>query len=130
MLEKYEDQDFLLEITDGICYVSYKKDCVVTKDVSEKSIIERIRISNGKSLPVLLDTRNVKYWTMDSRNNSMKGHAYHLIEYTAIVFKSATFKIIWDFTVRLFPTPITHKSFLDFEEAKSWLIEDANKKES
>ena len=119
---RYEDQNVLLYIEDEILVAKYKSNCIVTKEVSETAISERIKLSNHKSYKVLGDFRFVKYWTMDSRNNSMKERAYDLVSCAAIVVNSKIIRIIWGFTVRLFPMPVPNKIFKDIESAKAWLI--------
>lgn len=121
-MRKYEDQNVILYIENGILYSIYKEGCIVTKEVSNRVISERIRLSKGVSYPVIADIQGVKYWTMGSRNSDMKEDAYKLISCAAIVIKSKLIRITWDFTVRLFPMPVPNKIFNEIEEARKWIV--------
>ena len=118
---RFEDNDVLIELKDGIMYVIFKKDVIVTKSLSEKIISERIKMSENISYPVLTDGRNLKYWTMESRNNDMKKEAYHLISFTAMVINSKPIRIMLDFAVKYLPMPIESRVFNDFNKAEEWL---------
>ena len=117
----YEDSDIFMELKEGIFYVSVKQDVLVDASVGERLVLERIKICNGISYPVILDVRGAKYWTMNSRNKHMQGNAFDCISFAAVVLGNKAVKIIWDFAVKLFPMPIKNKIFVNLEEAQQWV---------
>jgi hypothetical protein len=121
---RYEDSDILIEVKNGIFYVSVKKDVLVGASVGDRLVFERLKIANGVSYPVILDVRTARYWTMDSRNSHMKGQAFDCIDFAAIIISSTALRIIWDFAVKIFPMPIKYKIFNEMEEAEAWVQEE------
>jgi len=121
MSEYYGDKNFEMYLSKGIMYSVPKAGCIITKDVSEAMILERIKISKEVSYTVILDSRLVKYWTMDSRNNNMKANAYVLVKCAAIVIKSKAVKVMWNYAIRLFAVPVPSKVFNELEQAQVWV---------
>lgn len=123
-MNSYEDQFVELYIRGGVFYAVFKEGCIITKEVSANMIEKRLAMSKGKVYPILVDGRNVKYWTMDSRNNHMKDHSYDLIEISAMVLNSSI-KVIFSFALRLFPAPVKSKFFSSVEDAQAWIGEES-----
>ena len=117
----YEDVNYSLVLQDGIMVGEIKEGVVINKDVSAIMIRERLRLSEGKSYPVILDGRKAKYWTMSSRNNYMKELSYDLITAAAVILSSPIMKVIWNYTTKLFPPPVPLKVFPERESAIEWL---------
>ena len=123
----FEDNDIRVEIKDGIMYNLYKNGVIIDKEVTSKMISERMKLSNGQSYPLISNASEAKYWTLSSRNNDMKAHAFELIDYAALVVPTSIGSSLWNFTIKLFPPPILIKVFYDVKQAEEWIISKRNK---
>ena len=116
-----QDQ-FIVFKKDGIVYGVYQKGCVVDEPLLRKAIALRIEASEGIPRPILVDGRDVKYWSWESRKIGFLPDANkHVIAY-AFLLNSSIITTIVKWAFKMFPTPgIPRKIFTNEAEAIKWL---------
>jgi hypothetical protein len=111
---------FYLE--DGIVHCIYYQGITIDLKIVAKAIEHRITVSEGRSYPVLIDVRGVKYWTQDAKKYSMSSKgALNLISASALLVDSLPLKISVNWAIKFFPTEIPMKVFTNKEKALNWL---------
>ncbi|MDP2161557.1 MAG: hypothetical protein Q8K02_13815 [Flavobacterium sp.] len=55
----YENEYALFWVEDGILFFEYKPEVILTLDVAQRIVADRIRFQNEKSYPVLCDIRGI-----------------------------------------------------------------------
>jgi hypothetical protein len=110
---------FYLE--DGIVHCIYYQGITIDLKIVIKAIEHRISVSKGKSYPVLIDARGVKYWTQDAKKYSMAKDSFYLISAIAPLVDSLPLKISVNWAMKIFPPAVPMKVFTSRDEALNWL---------
>ena len=107
---------------EGIVYGIYTKDAVVDEALLRFAIARRIETCEGIPRPILIDGRDAKYWTWESRKIGFLPDANKDVKAYAFLLNSSIITTIVKWTFKMFPTPgIPRKIFTNEEEAIKWL---------
>lgn len=109
-------------IKEGIIFCVYhKSDLIVDIEVMKNVIKRRIEIADGKSYPILIDARDVKYWTLEARKYGLSNEAHKNAIAYATLLNSSIARTIVNWALKIFPVPMPNKLFNNDEEALRWL---------
>jgi hypothetical protein len=110
---------FYLE--NGIVHCIYYRDITIDLKTVTQAIEHRIAVSKGRSYPVLIDARGVKYWTRDAKKYSMSKDSFYLISAIAPLVDSLPLQISVNWAIKIFPTGTPIKVFTNRDKALNWL---------
>ena len=117
---KINNDKFQMWIEDGVCYIVVLTDSF-TLEMAKECVRERMRISGGKSYPMLSDSRNVVDFEKEAREYlALNDHVLNL-NAGAILIKNQLQKILGNFFLFINKPPVPTRLFTDSEEALVWL---------
>jgi hypothetical protein len=106
----------------GIVHCIYNQNITIDLETITEAIQHRVSLSEGKSRPVLIDARGIKYWTRDAKKYSMSSKdALYLIKASAPLVNSMALKISINWAIKFFPSGVPMRVFNDKEIALNWL---------
>jgi|SRR6185437_13488464 len=117
---------------DGIIYCVIPANSIVDTEAVKGAIEKRIAIAEGISHPILIDARDVKYWTLESRKYSLSKEAHQCVKAYGILINSSIMRIIINWAIKIFPHSVPQKIFTSEEDAIRWLnqFKDRNERPS
>ena len=119
---QYEDEYICIKEENEVLICSYQPDTIIDKKVSDIMIQHRINHSKERDRLVVMDGRNVKYWTFSSRNSSMKELGFKYISKSCLILPSNSLLVVWKFISKILPPPIEIKVFTDYDKGVDWLL--------
>jgi len=113
-----------MKIEDGILLVKYTTNLEITLEIAKLCVAARLKLSNGKSYPMLADVRNIKNTTSDAKDYIAEGDGTKGINAGAFIVKNSFVKFLATMFVNLnlIKTPnLPAKLFTNEYDAKLWL---------
>lgn len=121
-LEKITTKTVTFFIENGILYSIYKSDADVHIEDLEINFIERKKLQNGVSMPVLLDVSKVWQFSDNARKFGVNSELVNLTKAMAIVTgKSTSVILLANSFLKLFKPKYPTKLFKSKEKAIKWL---------
>ena len=120
MEQQVKSENYNIEITNGILYVDALTENL-TFDIVDEMIKLRHKITNGKTLPILGDFKNVKYFPRDARERMADKDAGAGTYCAALVIRSPTQAVLFNFFNRIYKAPSPTKLFSDRSKAEDWI---------
>ncbi len=110
-------------VEDGIMFARYKPNVIVTKEIADKVVRERLEVSKGHSYPLCGDVTLAKKFTTEARNRLGEADTYQGIEALAIIQRTPFINAIVNFYLRISKmSPVPARAFRSVEAAKMWLL--------
>lgn len=104
-----------------ICYTRVKPSVDITLEMALENTQAVIKVTEGESLPMLVDIRNIKSITKEARDHfSMRGRKGH-VNAIAILMSSPVSKLIGNFFLGLNKPTVPTRLFTRQDNAISWL---------
>jgi hypothetical protein len=122
MRNNYYKDDFIeMWIEDGILYHVYPKDLEITLPVARHITQTRIKISEGKSWPLLTDARRLKSIDKDSRDFWAKDEGLQYLTAGVVLINSPILKLLGNAFIFIDKPTKPLKLFTNQEAALKWL---------
>lgn len=119
-VRKFKNNNIEMWLEDGIFHVVVLTDSF-SLDVAEQCVRERMRITQGKSYPMLSDSRNVSNFDKEARSFlSLDVHVLYLTA-GAILIESQLQKVLGNFFLHINKPSVPARLFTDREKALAWL---------
>lgn len=114
------DNEFLTtKIEDGILITEFKKGLVINLDIAQKLVNDRLKMQNGKSMPLLIIANGFKIDSHEARDY-MKKEGLQGMTAGCFVVNNYFEKIVVNFFLAVKPPPIPAKMFTNYNEAIEW----------
>lgn len=122
-LGSYEGKYFKLSVAEGILYVSYIGG-PITLDIAKDLVANRLKLTEGKVMPVLVNVVDVKGIDREARNYLSSDEGLIGLKAGAIVTNSAFTKHMANFFMKISfsKSKMPAKVFSSEDEAIAWLI--------
>ena len=108
-------------VEDGIFYIVHAEGNVITKEIAISHVQERLKLTEGITYPMFIDSRGVKYVTKEAREYLNKGDGVKYISAGAFFINSSVSKIIGNYYLKFTRPPIPARLFTDHDKALQWL---------
>ena len=112
---------------DGIFMSVFKPDLTITLAIAEELVQNRLKLSNGVSLPGLTDIRNLSKVENQATDYLASEEAHELVSATAILTYTPIQNLIANFYLKFKNSICPTKLFTDKDQALRWLALYANK---
>lgn len=122
MSGSYKDENVELFFKDAILFGIYQPP-VVTLDVAQKAVKQRLTFSEGKTYRVLIDIRRIKSVTAEARKFLAEPYCFDGISIAAIVVNNIFQETIGNIYIYLSKHPVPLKLFRSEKDAMNWLKE-------
>ena len=126
-MENREKQRFLeneyvvIWVEDGIIFEVFKPGTIINLEAGKKVVADRLKISNGKTMPLFVDMRQLLSINKETRRYMASRDALHYLSAGAFLVKSAFTRLAFNAFRVVSNPPIPTKGFTDKEKALSWL---------
>ena len=90
-------------------------------EIAEKSVKDRLKVSEGKSYPLLIEIKNVKNSTLEARKFLASEKGCEGVKAAAILVNSSLGRMIGNFFIFFNKQLLPTKLFIDEKEAIEWL---------
>lgn len=117
---------FDIRIEDGIVHASFLEECF-TYEMANAGVLYRLNLTKDKCYPLLSDITRLKDISKEARLRLAEKDAQGGTSACAILIKSKTQKIIYNFFILFTKSPIPTKMFTNREKAKEWLEQYKNR---
>lgn len=126
-----EDSSKLFSVykKDGIIYCICPSHTIVDLETLKEGLKRRIELAEGKPHPILIDARDVKYWTLESRKFGLSKEAHQFVSAYVVLLNSAIIRTIVNWALKVFPITIPRRVFTNEEDAIRWLRQFVDKAE-
>lgn len=114
-------------IEDGIFNVIYKPDLLISLDVAKKMVAERLKLTDGKTMPLYTDIRGLISIDTISRKYLAGGEAIKNLSAGAIRVNGLISKLAANIFIVVEKPPVPTKLFTDRDKAIAWLEKFKNK---
>jgi hypothetical protein len=121
MSEYFENAYLKIQKKDQFIHVVYGPDTRLTLEIAKDAVKERLKISNGVTLPMLIDIGGLVSVTKEARIYFASEEAIAHISKGAIVLKTSTQTVIGNFFLFFDRPKIETKLFHKEDEALKWL---------
>lgn len=119
-MKEFIDDRFSIRLDDGIVFVEWFYD-YITYDFVDAGIRLRKEITEGKEYPMLSDIRRIKSGSREARQRLSDKDAGEGISAVAVLVKSKTHRILYNFFTSIYKDPAPTRLFTDEAEALKWL---------
>lgn len=119
-MKEFTDDRFSIRLEDGIVFVTWFYD-YITYEFVDAGIRIRKELTDGKSYPMLSDIRLIKSGSREARQRLSDRDAGEGITAVAVLVKSKTHRILYNFFTSIYKDPSPTKLFTDESEALKWL---------
>lgn len=120
-MKHFENSQIHMEIVDGVLYATYKAGLKMTIDDAKNIVNERLKLLEGKILPVLIIDSGVVSMDKSARDYLSSDEGISGLRAAAIIENSLFSKMLINFFLRLTNPKIQVKAFNNKEEALKWL---------
>lgn len=126
-MENREKQDFLeneyveIWIEDGIIFEVFKPGSIINLEAGKKVVADRLKISNGKTMPLFVDMRLLLSINKETRRYMASQDALHYLSAGAFLVKSTINLMAFNAFMIISKPPIPTKGFTNKEKAINWL---------
>lgn len=118
----YRDEYIEMWTEDGILYHVYGEDAEINITIAQHITKNRIKISEGKSWPLLTDARNLRSIDKEARDYwSTPGEGMQFLLAGALVINNPILKLLGNAFTRINRPPRPFRLFTDYNSAKAWL---------
>lgn len=118
----FENESAITKIENGVLIGTFMKE-IVDLTIAEIAVKGRLKATEGKSYPILIDIRNIKNSTKTARQFLASEKGYEGIISAAIFINSSVGSMIGNFFI-LFNRPLVPtKLFSNKKEAMEWLMQ-------
>ena len=114
------NSDFEMWVEEGILHVVVLTDSF-TLDIAEECVKERMRITQGKSYPMLSDSRNVINFEKEARKFLALNENVANLNAGAILIENQLQKILGNFFLLIYKPSVPARLFTEKEKALAWL---------
>ena len=122
MRENYfKNENVEIWIENGILYVVFAPDLVLTEQIARDLVIERIRISKGQTYPMLCVVKDAKTIEKAARDYLSTGDAIRYLSAGAFITNTYIEVLLTNAFLRLNNPPLKSRLFTDQKEAIRWL---------
>ena len=116
----FKSNNFEMWVEDGIFHVVILTD-YVTLDIAEECVKQRMRITQGKSYPMLSDSRKVVHFEKEARKFLALNENVANLNAGAILIENQLQKILGNFFLHVNKPGVPARMFTEKEKALSWL---------
>jgi len=120
MENHYKNEDVEIYIQEGILHVNYFTS-VLTMEIVETGIKQRMQMSAGKSYPMVADIRNIKTISLKVRSYLARPENSELLTAGAMIVKNTFQETIGNIFIFLNRPAVPARLFTDKKEAIKWL---------
>ena len=126
-MENREKQNFLANeyveiwIEDGIIFEVFKPGTTINLEAGKKVVADRLKISNGKTMPLFVDMRQLLSINKETRRYMASQDALHYLSAGAFLVKSTINRMAFNAFRIISKPPIPTKGFTNKEKALNWL---------
>jgi hypothetical protein len=120
MENHYKNEDVEIYIQEGILHVNYFTN-VLTMEIVELGIKQRMDMSAGKSYPMVADIRNIKTISLKVRSYLARPENSQLLSAGAMIVKNTFQETIGNIFIFLNRPAVPARLFTDKKEAIKWL---------
>ena len=126
-MENREKQNFLANeyveiwIEDGIIFEVFKPGTTINLEAGKKVVADRLKISNGKTMPLFVDMRQLLSINKETRRYMASQDALHYLSAGAFLVKSTINRMAFNAFRIISKPPIPTKGFTNREKALNWL---------
>jgi hypothetical protein len=121
----FENEYTRMTIEDGILFIEYQPNLIITLEIAQKCVGDRLRFCKGKSYPMLADITTIKASDKEAREYLSSEEGIKGITAGAFMVKSQFTRLLGtvflslnlNFNAKRPPA----KLFVDKEDAKEWL---------
>lgn len=117
----FENDQIRMEVQDEILYATYKSGLRMTLQDAQNVVEERLKLLEGKELPVLIIDSGVVSMDKSARDYLSSEAGIRGLKSAAIIENSFFSKVLINFFLRLTNPKIQVKAFGNEEEALAWL---------
>ena len=122
MKEQYfENKFFEVWKEDGIIFTVFKKNTVLSLEVSHSAVAERMKVSNGRSTPICIDLTNVYSTDTKARKYMASKEAVELITAGAFLVDNEIMKLAGNIFIKIDKPLVPARLFTDKDRALQWL---------
>ena len=116
------EKDIVIYLENGIMHGIYGQGVVIDLELIRTGVKERLELSQGKSYPIFVDGREIKYWTLEARKYGSSPEALEGALAFAILINSPIIKTIVNWSYKIYPPKsIPLRIFTDKDKALQWL---------
>ena len=116
----FKNDSVELVFKENILFGIYQPACV-TLDVAQEAVKQRIAFSAEQTYPVLIDIRNVKSVSAETRKYLSTPESFYLISVAAIIVNNVFQETIGNIFIYLNKRPVPLRIFKSEYEAIKWL---------
>ena len=117
-----ENEHTEMWLEDDIIHVVYKPHLKsIDMEVAQKMVSNRLKISNGISRPIFIDTSNAKEINKEAEEHMATGDAMKYLNATALLVHNRVSKLVANFYISISRPKIPTKVFTDKQKALEWL---------
>lgn len=120
-MKKFENSQIIMEIEDGVLIATYKAGLKLTLEDVKNIVAERLKLLDGKTLPVLIIDSGVISMDKSARDFLSSTEGISGLKSAAIIENSLFSKMLINFFLRLTNPKIQVKAFSSHDEALKWL---------
>lgn len=121
-----DNEYFKLELSDSIIFGTWKNS-FIDIDIAKKTVSGRLKVTEGKSYPVLIKIKSIRDSTKEARDFLASEKGCEGITAGAILVDSVLANMIAYLFIYLNKPQIPTKVFKDETKAKEWLGQFVNK---
>lgn len=122
MRESYIDSEFYeIWCEDGIVFSTYKKDTVLSLEVSKLSVRDRLIASNKRPMPFCCDLRNVVTTDTRARKYMATKEAVEYLTAGAFLIDNEIMRLAGNIFIKIDKPLVPAKLFTDKAKALIWL---------
>ena len=114
---------------DGIICCVFNPDCIIDLEMMKVVIGKRIETAEGKLYPILIDARDVKYWTLEARKYGLSKEAHQCAKAYGVLLNSSISTTIVTWALKMFPHVLPQRIFTNEQEAIQWLQKFVDKEQ-
>jgi hypothetical protein len=120
--EKYVENPYAeIWFENGVIYTVFKPNTVITMEVAERVTEDRIKVSEGRTLPIFIDLRNMVSTENAARAYMASKSAQKFISAGAILINNEIHRLLTNLWLKIDRPIIPTKSFTEKEKALQWL---------
>lgn len=109
------------EMNNGILYVTYSPDAVITLNIAKEITKQRIEYTNAVPCPLLISYEGLKAFDKESRDYSAAAEGIKGVLAGALLTNSVYTEFFGNFFLRITKPEIPAKVFTDKAKALEWL---------
>jgi len=117
-----------LWVKNGISHCKYLQGLIVDAGIARDMVAGRLMLSNGTTMPILVDARQGAYVMHSARKYLASNHAYKNVSAMAILIDHHVMKVLFNTLLRLRTSDVPARIFTNEQNALEWLEDYKEKK--